>query len=191
MLPVLDSFVDVLGDFEHSQGILANQRPFIDLVSDGKKVETVHKDVADHIMVQGKLKSGAVTSISVRTVHQAVKRRDSNQIQLRAGKPPHMIWKIFFEKGEVSLEAPGVAIQWSYEKETITIKQFDYATDKAETIEVADMELEDIRTPSRMIGRVYEAFASGGEYPTFEHALEHHRRLDKIVQGALHLEKEV
>ncbi len=73
MSPVLDNFIDVLGDFEHSQGILANQRPFVNLVSDGKKVDTVHKDIADHIMVQGKLKSGAVTSMSVRTVHEAVK----------------------------------------------------------------------------------------------------------------------
>lgn len=102
-----------------------------------------------------------------------------------------MIWKIFFEGGEVSLEAPGPNIQWSYEKDTIAIKQFDYSTDKVETIGVADMELEDIKTPSRMIGRVYEAFASGGEYPTFEHALEHHRRLDKIAESAIHLEKEV
>lgn len=160
-------------------------------MSDGKKVETVHKDIADHIMVQGKLKSGAITSISVRAVHRAVKRRDSNQIQMRAGKPPHMIWKIFFEKGEVSLDAPGASVQWSYERDTLTIKQFDYATDKEETIEVAEMELEDIETPSRMIGRVYEAFASGGEYPTFEHALENHRRLDKIAESAIHLEKEM
>ncbi|ERF71909.1 hypothetical protein EPUS_08225 [Endocarpon pusillum Z07020] len=186
----VDSFVDVLGDFEHSQGILANQRPFIDLVSDGKKVETVHKDIADHILVQGKLKSGAVTSISVRTTHQAVKRRDSNPIQLRAGKPPHMTWKIFFERGEVSLEAPGPSVQWSYEKDMLAIKQFDYATEKVETIDVADMELEDIKTPSRMIGRVYEAFASGREYPTFEHALENHRRLDRIAESAIHLERE-
>ncbi len=102
-----------------------------------------------------------------------------------------MIWKIFFENGEVSLEAPGASIQWSYEKDTFTIKQFDYATEKMETIEVADMELEDIETPSRMIGRVYEAFATGGAYPTFEHALENHRRLDKIAKNALHLEKKV
>lgn len=34
-------------------------------MEDGKKVETIHKDVADHIMVQGKLQSGAVFSISV------------------------------------------------------------------------------------------------------------------------------
>lgn len=48
-----------------SQAILANQRPLIDLVEDGRIVETIHKDIADHILVQGKLESGAVASISV------------------------------------------------------------------------------------------------------------------------------
>lgn len=58
----------MLGDFESSQAILANQRPMINIVDDGKTVETIHKDVDDHIMVQGKLQSGAVASIAVSTV---------------------------------------------------------------------------------------------------------------------------
>lgn len=109
---------------------------------------------------------------------------------MRAGKPQHLIWKIFFEKGEISVEAPGPSIQWSYEKDTVTIQQFENATGKSETIEMADMELEDVKTPARMVGRAYEAFVSGGRYPTFEDALENHRRLDKIARGALHLERD-
>jgi hypothetical protein len=62
---VFDNFVDVLGELEYSQAIMANQRPLIDVVTDGKDVETIHKGIADHIFVQGKLKSGAVMSISV------------------------------------------------------------------------------------------------------------------------------
>ncbi len=69
----------------------------------------------------------------------------------------------------------------------VTIKQFENATGNTETIEMADMELEDVETPARMIGRVYEAFATGGQYPTFEDALENHRRLDGIAKGALPL----
>lgn len=69
MYPVLYSFIDVLGELDYSQAILANQRPFVDVVGDGKVVETIHKDADDHIMVQGQLKSGAVASISVRIVH--------------------------------------------------------------------------------------------------------------------------
>jgi hypothetical protein len=101
-----------------------------------------------------------------------------------------LTWKILCEKGEVSLRAPGPALQWSYEKDTIAINVFENATGKTETIEIADLELEHIKTPARMIARVYEAFASGGEYETFEDALEHHRRLDTIAKGALHLEKD-
>jgi hypothetical protein len=55
---------------------------------------------------------------------------------------------------------------------------------------MANMELEDVKTPARMIGRHYEAFASGGRYARFEDALENHRRLDKIAKGALHLERD-
>jgi hypothetical protein len=52
------------------------------------------------------------------------------------------------------------------------------------------MELEEVKTPARMIGRIYEAFADGGSYLTFEDALKHHRRLDMISKSALHVEKD-
>jgi hypothetical protein len=78
----------------------------------------------------------------------------------------------------------------SYESDTITIKRYENATGKTETVEMAKMELEDVETPARMTGRLYEAFASGGRYAAFEDALEHHRRLDKIAKGALHLERD-
>lgn len=95
------------------------------------------------------------------------------------------------EKGEISVETPGPSLQISYEKDAVTIKQFESATGQTETIEIVDMELEEVKTPARMIGRVYEAFASDGKYPTFEDALEHHRRLDMIAKGAQHFEREV
>jgi hypothetical protein len=67
---VFDNFVDVLGELESPQAILANQRPLVDVSADGKVVETIHKDTADHILVQGRLESGAVASISVRPFSQ-------------------------------------------------------------------------------------------------------------------------
>jgi hypothetical protein len=109
---------------------------------------------------------------------------------MRAGKPPGLVWKIFLEKGEICLQAPGAALNWSYERDSFTIKQYENAKGTTEMIEVADMELEDVKTPARMIGRVYEAFASGGQYQTFEDALERHRRLDKIAKGAVEFEKD-
>ena len=78
----------------------------------------------------------------------------------------------------------------SFGEGPISIKKFENATGQTETIEVADMELEDLERTPRMIGRLYEAFASGGQYPTFEDALKAHRRLDKIAKGALHLERD-
>ena len=70
MIVVLDSFADVLGDFVSSQALLANQRPLIDILTDGKVVDTIHKDTADHILIQGKLASGAIVSISVRLIQR-------------------------------------------------------------------------------------------------------------------------
>ena len=72
MEAVLDDFVDVLGDFESQQAILASQRPKIDIIADGKVVETAHKTLPDHILLQGKLKSGAVASISVSRGNQVI-----------------------------------------------------------------------------------------------------------------------
>jgi hypothetical protein len=115
-------------------------------------------------------------------------KRDLTRRQLRGGKPQGLTWKILCEKGEISVQAPGAALQWSYEKDAVTIQVYEKATGKTETIEMADLEIENVQTPARMIGRVYEAFASGGQYQTFEDALEHHRRLDRIVKGALHFE---
>lgn len=68
MIIVLDSFVDVLGDFVSPQALLAIQRPLVDLVADGKVVDTIHKGTADHTLIQGRLESGAVASISVRSL---------------------------------------------------------------------------------------------------------------------------
>jgi hypothetical protein len=101
-----------------------------------------------------------------------------------------LTWKILCEDGEVTVQAPGPAVNWSYEKDSITIKKYLNASGKGETADIPDMELESVQTPSRMIGRVYEAFASGLQYQTFEDALNLHRQLDKIAKGALHLEKD-
>lgn len=102
------------------------------------------------------------------------------------------MWKIFCEKGEICLEAPGAAIQWSYEKDTVSIRIYDNESGESERVEIADMELEQVKTPARMIGRLYEAFASGdeGSYSSFEDALAHHRRLDVITNGAVHFKRE-
>lgn len=64
------------------------------------------------------------------------------------------------------------------------------ATGETKSVDIKAMETKDIHTPARMISRVYEAFASGGEYQTFEDALARHRRLDSIAKVALRCERE-
>ncbi len=52
-------------------------------------------------------------------------------------------------------------MNWSYENDTVIIHVFENETEESERIEVADMELEGVQSPARMIRRVYDAFASG------------------------------
>jgi len=164
----IDSVTRVLGEFASFTSVLGNQRPVVDLIDDnGKIVESgVKKDAPDHIMVQGILVSGGIMSIT-----------------MRGGKripgSPGFVWRIYGEKGEILITGDGPTFQ------TGTLKVYDNEKDIVEEIELPTDSKEDLPLSGRNVARLYDAFAGGGEYPTFEDALERHRLIDKIDKSSI------
>ncbi|KAK3381157.1 putative oxidoreductase [Podospora didyma] len=177
----LDSFTYVLGDFETLQSTLQVQWPSVAVLdmSTGEVVNPAHPRTApDHTMVQGRLKSGAVASISYR--HNKVSVDEHN-----------IRWIISGTQGEIEVTSPA-STQWQigdlasklrvrYGKES-EIEEVDYlaelATDHEDVTELNSFALN--------IGLVYEAFRKGNtaRYATFEDSLKTHRLLNRIVEAS-------
>jgi len=166
----VDSVTRVLGEIASLNSVLGNQRPIVDIIDDdGKVVESgVKKDAPDHILVQGTLVSGAVISIS-----------------MRGGKGftgfPGLVWRIYGEKGEILVTGTGPSFGTGVKD--ASVKVYDNEKDTVDEIELAE-DSEDLPLPARYVARLYDAFANGGEYPTFEDALERHRLIDKVNRSS-------
>lgn len=146
------------------------QRPTITLVNPDDSIaqENVKKNTHDQIMLTGRYASGAVLSF-----------------HMRGGKPfkdgPGLVWRIYGEKGELSIEGPSALIQVSY---PVTVKFHDF--EKDEVVEVKEeeqgKEWEEMPMMGRNIGRVYEAFAKGKGYPNWDVALKRHQMIDEMYK---------
>ena len=167
---MLDWVELVLGELSSFTSKLSIQRPKIDLLNpNGSIVETVTSDVADHVMIQGTLPSGAPLSFV-----------------FRRGPPfkgtPGFLWLIHGEKGEIKLTAASAALQAADDGKSIQIHNFE--TDEVETVEWETRFLE-LPPPARGVAAMYEAFAEEtGEYPDFEHAVLRHRQIEEMLKKA-------
>ncbi|KAK4693308.1 hypothetical protein P7C71_g4065, partial [Lecanoromycetidae sp. Uapishka_2] len=167
---MLDFVEFVLGELSACNSQLDIQRRQVPILGrDGGVIETVTTDVADHIMLQGKLYSGAPLSLT-----------------FRRGPPfkdtPGLIWSISGEKGEIRVTAAGSGLQAIYGG---TIMVQDFATDEIEDIQWHG-QFEDLPAPARNVAAMYEAFADKktGLYQDFEHAVIRHRQIEDILKGA-------
>ncbi|KAK0652455.1 oxidoreductase family protein [Cercophora newfieldiana] len=181
----LDSFIDVLGDFETVQAALHTQRPVMPIVNleTREVVNPGHpKTSPDHIMVQGKLESGVVASISFRHAMSGV---DSTIVK----------WIISGTEGEMEIVFPEMLVRMDSQWQTanpaakIVVKQ---GRGKAEEVDLDELvgplepATEGLDGVSLNTGLVYDAFARGDEsrYATFETALKTQRVLDRIARAA-------
>lgn len=115
----LDFVELVLGELASCNSQLSIQRPQVPIIEGNDNViETVTTNVADHIMLQGTLKSGAPLSLVY-----------------RRGPPfpntPGFIWSISGTKGEIRVDAAGPAVQAS---DGGNITFHDFETDGVEVI---------------------------------------------------------
>ena len=168
---MIDSVLLVLGELSNFQSQLSIQRPQVPIInSDGSVLETVVTDVADHIMLQGTLDSGAPLSVI-----------------FRRGPPfkgaPGFVWSIYGERGEISITAAGPALQADDNDASITVHTFDQ--EELEIIEW-DRRFTDLPRPAQNVAAMYEAFFNQQmeEYPDFGHAVLRHRLIEEVNKNA-------
>ncbi|KAK3062040.1 hypothetical protein LTS18_004950 [Coniosporium uncinatum] len=168
----LDSVLFALGaEFDPYNVILGNQRPETQIINKatGEVVDTVIKDTHDTIFIHGRLLNGVLLSYN-----------------LRGNKPfpgaegPGLLWRVNGEKGEIQVTASGVMLNvGGYDD--ITIKVFDFASEKVETIPWED-EFKKLPAPARNIGRQYESIYSGGDLGIvdWKQAVERHAHIEEM-----------
>ena len=168
---MIDFIMLVLGELSVFQSQLNILRPEVPIMaSDGTILETVVTDVADHIMLQGILSSGAPLSVT-----------------FRRGPPfkgtPGFIWSVYGEKGEIRITAAGPALQANDDETTIAVHTFDQ-----EDVEIiaCDRCVKDLPEPARNVAAMYEAFATKEtlKYPDFGHAVLRHRQIEEVIKCA-------
>ncbi|KAK3374162.1 hypothetical protein B0T24DRAFT_657769 [Lasiosphaeria ovina] len=179
----LDSFTHVLGDFKLDtlQSILDTQCTTVSVLDmeTGEVVNPAYTRTApDHIIVQGRLESGAVASISFRGTKLAI---NDSSIQ----------WIISGTEGEIEITVPASS-QWQVQdaqpklrlkiNKEAEVEEVDYDAE-------LDTDHDDVAGLDRTalnIGLVYEAYRKGDtdRYPTFEDALKLHKLLHRIATVA-------
>ena len=167
---MIDFVMLVLGELSVFRSQLNILRPEVPIMaSDGTILETVTTDVADHIMLQGILSSGAPLSVT-----------------FRRGPPfkgtPGFIWSVYGEKGEIRITAAGPALQANDDETTIAVHTFDQGVEVIE----CDRCVEDLAGPARNVAAMYEAFAAKEtrKYPDFGHAVLRHRQIEEVFKCA-------
>jgi predicted dehydrogenase len=168
----------VLGKFSQQSSILNTHYKTINVVNGkGEIVYPNHlKTSPDHIMVQGTLTSGALVSLTFRTV---------------TGKPVNetgISWIITGTDGEIEVRTPN--LQWQMDPPGTSFKMRNNQSEEVQTIyfslENEDIAVKNAPFPGTNTARQYEAFATEnwGTVPNFTDALETHRLLESIKKVA-------
>nr|POE79511.1 galactose/lactose metabolism regulatory protein gal80 [Quercus suber] len=177
---VLDSVQSAIGEFHNIKSTLQIQRPNVP-VKDTKTKETqkvVQSEIPDLIIATGTLKESPIAQEGA-TLY----------FRLRRGQPfPNedpLIWTINGEKGELRITSPGgTALQSTPDGRPVLIELHDHETNQVSRVDWdwADW-LKDVAAPARDISVLYEEYANGGTYPTFDDALKLHEKLAEIMAG--------
>ena len=161
----------VLGELSSFNSQLSIQRPQVPIKDENGRVkQVVTTDVADHIMLQGTLTSGAPLSIT-----------------FRRGPPftndPSLTWLIHGEKGEIKVTSAAAAMQAGDGGREIVVHDFE--NDQVEAVQW-NIPFQDLPPRARNVAALYEAFADGGtkKYPDFEHAVLRHVQIDEIFRSS-------
>ena len=169
---VIDYVEAVLGELSSFNSQLSVQRPPNAILdSKGKVKETINVDVADHIMLQGTLLSGAPLSVV-----------------LRRGPPfksntPGLTWFIHGESGEIKVTAVGPALNASNNEATIEVH--DFRNDSVEAVQW-NPHFQNLPAQAQNVAAMYEAYLSGNaqDYPGFEHAVLRHAQIEEIFHSS-------
>lgn len=160
----------VLGEPKSFDSVLAVQRPVVNVVNPDGSI--LKKDVKvtsyDHVMVHGKLDSGAVFSINV---------RGGNQFK----DQPSVDWRIYGEKGEIWVKASNMHMQIFGGS---SIHLHDFENDEVKEIKFLEEEFDDMYPIHRNVARLYEAVAAedATAFCSFEQAVKLHRFIEALYK---------
>lgn len=185
-LPLLldfDTVTQAVGQLSSFSSILETKRPTVNLrdkplsytpgPSDppAKVVETVSRDTADQILIQGRLASGALISYHLRG-------------GLEFPGAPASVWSIYGSTGEIRVTTASASIHIGGPGQTLQVH--DQKTGQVETISIDaedEWDQKEYPWPSRNVARLYEAFAEEGrehEYADWDEAIVRHRLVDEL-----------
>lgn len=158
----------ILGEFVSFSSHLKIQRPQVEVVQDGKVLETVNSDVPDLVMLNGILPSDLPLSIN-----------------FRRGQPfkddPGFIWNIHGVAGEIKVQGPGPALQAN--DADVKIQLHTFAKDEVEEVKW-ESPFPDLPGPARNVAALYEAFADARvdqkRYPDFEDAVVRLQQIEDL-----------
>ncbi|KAL7809520.1 hypothetical protein V8C26DRAFT_411411 [Trichoderma gracile] len=174
---LLDGFRYMLEDFSTLQSILDIQYKTVKLVdvASGEVTDPARKKtVPDHILVTGKLESGAVASISFRKAAEAV---DGKGLR----------WLITGTKGELEITVDGPLFQMGIAKKELRlvenssgeVREIDFSDETEPTY------IKDVPPMGRNTARLVEKFlVAPEEVASFDDGVKLHQLLDRIAKAA-------
>ncbi|MDX2399451.1 Gfo/Idh/MocA family protein [Microbacterium algeriense] len=165
----LEPLSRVLGRFENTSAVVANQRGDGIRLSDGSSLP---KDAPDEIVVAGVLEGGTVTSL-----HYSVGRPAGTATA----------WEIHGTEGSLRVESPSGYIHFT--DFTITLRRGDEPVQVLRVPPAYATPDRQLDAPAAGVARLYAQFAADlrdgtTNAPDFTVALDHHRVLDAITRAA-------
>jgi len=162
---IYDSASYLLGELREVSATLSTQHPSIPVKSaDGSIVKTIQRTTADHVTMSGILESGAHSSTVVHGRAPLVGE-------------PGLSWQIEGEKGVIDIRGEAVfAVSMSGD---VNIRLHEFASGEVKDVEF----VEDRPGPPGNIGRLYDAFADGQDYPDWKWAVRRHAWVDALQRS--------
>ncbi|KAM3416289.1 hypothetical protein BST61_g7895 [Cercospora zeina] len=160
-----DSVSYVLGELQYVSATLSTQFPDVAVKSSaGKIVDTIKRTTADQISMSGLLASGAHSSA---VVHGSGPFKGE----------PALVWRIEGDKGIIELRGEtAFAVSMSGQ---VKIRLQDFASGEVKNIDFEG----GTSGPPENIGRLYEAFADGKDYPDWKWAVKRHAWVDALYES--------
>ncbi|KAL6895029.1 hypothetical protein GGI43DRAFT_429147 [Trichoderma evansii] len=173
---ILDTHLNILGDFKDVQSTLKTQNNKTKLVDNQGNTtqENFNITAPDTVLLQGVLESGAVASFTMRTSTDTV---DNTGFR----------WIISGTKGELELTSDPGIFHWGPTGLKLKLREFG-AEAKEIDFNLGEPEhVSQVSYSGQNVARVYEAFAKGEEdgYATLEAALKVHKALEKAKLNAV------
>ncbi|CAG9978544.1 unnamed protein product [Clonostachys byssicola] len=174
----LDSFTYVLGDFETLQSDLKTEITEIPVMKDdGTLTEPLKKNTPDHVLVQGRLKSGAMASIAYRWCYlqEAV-----GDVGIR--------WIVSGTEGELELTTDQGSWQMNFPNRKLKLRLRGKPEEDVDFSVANAGFVQNMEYFGQNSGRILDAFANGDQtvYADFSSATQTHKLLDEILKKSAH-----